>query len=164
MRKLTVILTLFLFSVSSLFANSVQVFTTNTMHLTIDKNKEIVNVFSGEKEDFLKNASSILDTSIVKEGAANAALSGTAAAAAQQSFKGLDANGGLVGVAVIASITAGILAYDYISKSKLFNDYEYLYIAKAKDNKDKETLIYSYIISKSELSSEEIKNTVMKDL
>lgn len=153
-----------IFSSVTVFADNIQVFTTNTMHLTIDKTKKLEIIYSGEKEEFMKEASSLLNSDLVKNAAASSVLSATASAGVQDSFKGLDANGGLVGVAVIGVITAGILSYDYISKSKLFNDSEYVFVAKAKNANNKETLIFSYIISNNELTKEEIKAHTLKDL
>lgn len=156
MRKFTVILTLLFFSVSSLFANNgIQVYTTNTMHLTIDKSK-VKKLFVGEKKVFLEESQKV-NSQLIKEGAVAGGLSVGAAGAAAGSFQHLDSNGGLVGLAAIAAITVGKIGYDYLSSSDIFDDYEYLFIAEAQDKNENKTLLYTYIISEDKLTNEELK-------
>lgn len=163
MKKSKVILLLLIFSLTNVFANSIQVFTTNTMHLEIDKNSKFIDIFSGDKKTFLEESIKI-NTELVKKGVVNAGLAGAASAAAAQTFKRMDANGGLVGLAVVATVTAGMVGFEYLSQSDLFRDYEYLYIAKAFDKIGNETLFYTYIISEDKMSNEEIKKASLNSL
>jgi len=126
MKKLTVIVITFLICQVSVFANATQTFVSNTMHIDLDNDTKYEKVFIGTKEEFTKQAKEVLSQDTVKNAAMASVLSVGAVGASRGTFKDISKGGGLIGVVAIATITAGMAAYNYI-----VSDHEYLYVSIA---------------------------------
>ena len=145
-----IILTL-AFSIS-LFANEVQIFTSNTMQLALDKGTRIEKVFSGTKEEFYKNRVDILNSDLVK-GAAMATLKAYGATATNVGSYNGGIEGGLIGLAASMLVIGGVKTYEYFVA-----DNEYVLISIATNSKGLKTMLQTIVVSNSniELSEAEV--------
>ena len=57
-----------------MYANSVQVFKTNTMHLQVDKNTKLEKLFVGTMEEYTKRQKEILSSQTIKNAVGESAL------------------------------------------------------------------------------------------
>lgn len=154
MNKITIFFALILCQLN-LFANSTQVFVSNTMHIELDSNTNYEKVFLGTKEDFYKESNNIFKSELVQQAAVASSLSAVAAAGANGSFKGLDSNGGLIGAGLILGAVGAIKTYEYI-----VSDNEYVYVATATNSKGEKSLIYSLIVSNYSLNDSSLNNII----
>lgn len=151
----------FLFLCISAYANSVQVFTTNTMHLNIDNNIRLEKLFVGTTEEYDQQAYNILSSDTVKKAVGESALAVVKANANTlgSSVKDMKAGGGILGAGIILGMTAVMGAYNYATE-----DFFYLYLAKAVNENNESTLIYSLIVSNSKLENGEVEKLAIEKI
>jgi len=139
----------------SLLANEIQVFSTNTMHITLDKNSKITNIFNGELNDFYKNSEKILKSKEVAEAIAN----GIHQSAMYANNAGNLYNGQSINVNQIVSGGIGALAGYAIGKSLqwVVSDNEYVSVSVVTNSKGETTLIETLIVANYSISNEKVK-------
>lgn len=159
MKQLIIIATTLILSQISLFANSTQVFVSNTMHIELDSNTQYEKIYLGTKEGFINKAKEILSQKTVTQAAMASSLSAGTVGATRGTFKDINKGGGLIGVATIATITAGMAAYNYA-----VSDHEYLYITIATNNKNEKTMLYGFVVSNNSLKLNQVQNLVQNKI
>ena len=148
-----------IFLISSLFANDIQVFTANSMHLKLDNTVKIEKLFFGTAKEFNKNRHKIYSSDFVKRASLAGGLSVSAAAAANMgSLKGLDSSGGLVGVAAIGVATVSIIAYDWV-----VSDNAYVLASVATNKDGVKTMLETLVISNYSLDLAEAEKIALKN-
>ena len=146
----------------SLLANEIQVFSTNTMHITLDKNSKVTNIFNGELNDFYKNSEKILKSKEVAETITNGIhQSAMYANNAGNLYNGhgINANqmiaggvGALAGYAIGSGITWAISDNEYVSVNVVTN------------SKSETTLIETLIVSNYSISNKKVKEIGQKEI
>ena len=144
MKKL---LSVLLLSSMTLIANEIQVFTSNSMHLTLDKGSKIKNIFFGTEESFVKQAHAYKKAggSII-DGFASAASSGSG---------GAGAGVGAIGVLATAAVIEGYNA--------IVSDNHYVLLSTAVDSKGNKTNLKTLVISNDNIPLEEAEELAQED-
>lgn len=136
--------------VSVASANEIQTFTTNTLHIELDKNTKFVNVYNGTLANFYENSSKILNSKEVLSVGVNGAYKGalnsgfSANGQVNSDFASAGAIGALAGYALGSGVTWVI------------SDNEYLSISKATNTKGEVTLLQTLIVANNSISDNEI--------
>lgn len=158
MRK---IVTILFIGIISVYANSVQVFKTNTMHLQVDSNTKLEKLFVGTMQEYTQRQKEILSSQTIKSAVGESAVTmfRTNASNLGEVAKSGGTSGGLIGVGLILGVTAVKGATDYITEDSI-----YLYLAKGTNVDNQETLIYSLIISNNKLENEEIEKLAIEKI
>lgn len=143
-------------------ANEIQVFTSNSMHLTLEKNATVEKVFAGTYEDFNKQYAEIMKSKLVST-AAWTAYSGTmitagAFAAGAGSIQGDSIPGLVVGLAFVAVTGVSKMAYDYITA-----DNEYIVLNIAVNSNGDKTMLQSHIVANYSITIEEAEKLAFED-
>ena len=114
-----------------MYAESVQVFKTNTMHLQVDKNTKLEKLFVGTMEEYTKRQKEILSSQTIKNAVGESAVTvfKTNASSLSEVAKNGGSSGGLIGAGLILGMTAVMGATNYITE-----DFIYLYLAKGRLN------------------------------
>ena len=150
-----------LFSFTAL-ANEIQVFTSNTMHLTLEQNATTEKVFAGTYEEFNKEYAEIMKSNLVTTAAWTAyhgtMITASAFAAGAGSIRGDSIPGLVVGLAFVAVAGVSKMAYDYITAD---NEYIILYIA-VNSNGDK-TMLQTHIVANYSITVEEAEKLALED-
>ena len=150
------------------FANEIQVFSTNTMHIELDSSSKIEKVFFGKKEDFAKNQEQIAKDlksnlgSAVFEGSMGTLQASTGEMAKHAVGGGVGGVDPLMAVAAIGimATAAGTRAvYDYARE-----DHEYIMLSTAVNSKGENTLLYTIIVANNAISNEEGIELGMKNI
>ncbi len=144
MKKL---LSVLLLSSMTLMANEIQVFTSNSMHLTLDKGSKITKVFFGTEEAFKTQAHAYKKAggSII-DGFTSAMSSGSGAIGA-----------GVGAIAVLAT-SAAIEGYN-----AAVADNNYVLLSEAIDSKGNKTILKSLVISNDNIPLEEAEELAQED-
>lgn len=155
MRKL-----IFLFFLSiGLYANSVQVFSSNTMHIKLDKNVKFEELFLGDMDTYIQKQGEILNAKNLQNAAASATLATVAGATARGIPNKVDLQGGLIGAAGVVGVLVTKSIYDGITK-----DNTYMYITMAVNSKGEKTILYNYVVANYALELKEVKDLAMKKI
>ncbi len=155
-----IIIALFI-GIISVYANSVQVFKTNTMHLQVDSNTKLEKLFVGTMQEYTQRQKEILSSQTIKSAVGESAVTmfRTNASNLGEIAKSGGTSGGLIGAGLILGMTAVMGATNYITQ-----DFSYLYLAKGTNADNQETLIYSLIISNNKLENEEIEKLAIEKI
>ena len=155
------IVTILFIGLISMYAESVQVFKTNTMHLQVDKNTKLEKLFVGTMEEYTKRQKEILSSQTIKSAVGESVVTvfNTNASSLSEVAKNGGSSGGLIGAGLILGMTAVMGATNYITE-----DFIYLYLAKGTNVDNQETLIYSLIISNDKLENEEIEKLAIEKI
>jgi hypothetical protein len=156
MKKVILSMFMLLTLVLPAMANEIQLFTSNTMHIELDSNTKIEKVFFGESEDFYKQYKDIMQTDMVQKAAFHGALSATAVAASRGTFKNLNSNNGLAGVAAIAAFTVGKITYDWAT-----SDNEYVLVTIATNSAGEKTMLQTMLVTNYSVDLEEGEKLAM---
>lgn len=102
------IVTILFIGLISMYAESVQVFKTNTMHLQVDKNTKLEKLFVGTMEEYTKRQKEILSSQTIKNAVGESALTlfKTNASNLGEIAKSGGSGGGLIGAGLILGMTA----------------------------------------------------------
>lgn len=155
MRKLLIVAALAV----SAFANEIQVFTSNTMHIKLDSNSQIEKLYFGKSEDFYKNQAEIVKD--IQHNTKSALFQGTTTALYASSGEiakniaaggsgSFDSNAGLIGIGAMVAIAGGKAIYDLARQ-----DNEYIMLSRAVNSAGEETLLYTMIVANNAVSDEE---------
>jgi len=143
----------------SAYANSIQVFTANTMHLKLSKDTKFEQVFLGDMETYIKSKNTVLSSKNLKEATATATLATIAGATARGLPNKIDLRGGLIGAVAVGGVLAVKSVYTSITE-----DNKYLFITVGVNPNKEKTLIYSYVISNYALDLKEVKKLAMNKI
>jgi len=139
--------------VSMVSANEIQIFTTNTMHIALDKETKFVNIYNGTLANFYENSSKILNSKEVLSVGVNGAYKG----ALNTDFS---ANGQVNSDFASAGAIGALAGYALGSGVKwVISDNEYLSISKAINTKGEATLLQTLIVANYSISDNDIKTT-----
>jgi hypothetical protein len=162
MRKVLKVLLSSLALAASLFANEIQVSTSNTMHISIDKDAKVTPLYFGPSQEFFKNRKDYLQK-LNDATAKNAttyslmALGNVAQGAGTGSTA--DLKGGAIGLASVAVISLTKYAFDSITA-----DNEYLFLSKVVNDNNEETYIYTMIVANDSISEEEANKIAVNEI
>lgn len=143
----------------STYANSIQVFTANTMHLKLSKDTKFEQVFLGDIETYIKSKNTVLSSKNLKEATVTATLATVAGATARGLPNKIDLRGGLIGAAAVGVVLAVKSVYTSITE-----DNKYLFIMVGVNPNKEKTLIYSYVIANYALDLKEVKKLAMNKI
>jgi len=143
----------------SAYANSIQVFTANTMHLKLSKDTKFEQIFLGDMETYIKSKNTVLSSKNLKEATATATLATLAGATVRGMPNKIDLRGGLIGAAAVGGVLAVKSIYTTITE-----DNKYLFITVAVNPNKEKTLIYSYVIANYALDLKEVKKLAMNKI
>lgn len=134
-----IILSLLFTMIATLSANEIEVFSTNTLNIVLDRNTTFKKIYMGKYTDFIKNANSIFNA----KNAIFAGISGSlfGATAISQSNVDIKASVGAGALGALAGYAIGSSVKWFIS------DNEYVYISLAKNSKGESTLIQTLIVA-----------------
>ncbi|MCD4667668.1 MAG: hypothetical protein K8R44_03620 [Sulfurimonas sp.] len=175
------IIILSLLLISSLFANEIQVFSATSMNIDLKGNLKIEKVFAGSLAEYkankdlvnqylLKgtpintveadtNKKSSDNTELITETGFAAANVVSSVAYSSGSYSGaMSSNGSLVGLAGVAAVAVGNVAYKSIVSTydSIVEDYKYIFIYKVEDNLAKQTQLKIRVIANEKLTKEEL--------
>lgn len=159
MKKLLIVIVFLIMYQVSTYANSVQVFTANTMHMKLTNDTKFEQVFLGDMETYIKSKNTVLSSKNLKEATATATLATVAGATARGLPNKIDLRGGLIGAAAVGGVLAVKSVYTSITE-----DNKYLFITVAVNPNKEKTLIYSYVISNYALDLKEVKKLAMNKI
>jgi hypothetical protein len=146
-----------LLAIAPLCANETQVFSSNSKRIVLDKNTTLTEMFVGSTKEFSENQNDIYNSDIVKQTVVAAAFATAGAAAVHGTFEGLDSNGGLIGVGLMLTVGAGLIAYNVIVE-----DYEYVYLTIATNSAHEVSILKTLVVSNDEITNSEVKNLALK--
>lgn len=164
MKKLFLV---FILVVSTTLANEIQVFTTNTMEITLENNTTFKKIFSGDYrvyKDNKKKIDSFIQSSFsLEEKEAYALATATfgilsKAVAKEYGLSTLNKVGDVNLVLAGGMVLTMILPDAY---KALVKDYEYIYVSFATSN-SQQTIIKTLIVSNDKLTLEEIERIGIK--
>lgn len=159
MKKIIiVILSLIIYQIN-LSANSIQVFTSNTMHLKLSEDTKFEQVFLGDMETYIKSKNTVLSSKNLEQATASATLATAAGATARGMPNKIDLRGGLIGAAAVGGVLAVKSVYTSITE-----DNKYLFITVGVNPNKEKTLIYSYVIANYALDLKEVKKLAMNKI
>ena len=156
----------------SLFANEIQIFTTNSMNMKFDKETQLNKVYFGTiGQNGIQIYNSTNHSKTLRNGAMAGGLSVASVAAGRGSFSNIDSNGGLIGLAVVATITAGVIAFDMIENSSASStnsgiaiiDNQYILKNIATNKNGKQTVLQTIIVSHDKLNLEEAESMALNN-
>ncbi len=147
---------------SNAFSNEIQIFTANTMHLTLEQNATTEKVFAGTYEDFNKQYAEIMKSKLVSTAAwtayGGAMVTASAFAAGAGSIKGDSIPGLVVGLAIVAVAGISKMAYDYITA-----DNEYVILTIAVNSTGDKTMLQTHIVSNYAITLQEAEKLASTD-
>lgn len=155
MRKLLIVAALAV----SAFANEIQVFTSNTMHIELDSNSKIEKLYFGKSEDFYKNQADIMKD--IQQNTKSALFQGTVTALYASSGEiakgavaggagGINPLGAGIAVGGMLAVVGTKAVYDWARQ-----DNEYIMLSRAVNSAGEETLLYTMIVANNAVSDEE---------
>jgi len=148
--------------VINVYANEIQVFTTNTMHIKLDSKTKVTEVYNGTLEDFYKNSEKIIESKTVTSAIAN----GMHSAAMTSNSTGNLYNGSSVDASQIASGGIGALAGYALGSgiTWIISDNEYISVSVVVNSKGESSLIQTLIVANNSISNSEVKELGEKEL
>lgn len=159
---ITKIAMIFALGFTILSANEIQVFTSNTMHIAIDKDAKVTPLYFGPANEFYKNRKDYLaklNAKTEKTAATYGLMSLTNVAQGIGTGSNADLKGGAIGLASIAVISLSKATYDAITADK-----EYLFLSKVINSAGKETYIYTLIVANDSITKEEASKIAIKEI
>ena len=146
----------------NVYANEIQVFTTNTMHIKLDSETKVTEVYNGTLEDFYKNSEKIIESKTVTSAIAN----GIHSAAMTSNSTGNLHNGSSVDASQIAAGGIGALVGYALGSGILWfvTDNEYISVSVVVNNKGEASLIQTLIVANNSISNSEVKELGEKEL
>ena len=131
--------------VALISANEIQVFTTNTMDIPVDKKSKVETVYQGEYEEFMKNPATHFAAAAVTGAAIGVTGNNSLSTVSNLASAGAGALGGLAGYA----LGKGVIWF--------ISDNQYLSIYKVTNSKGEVTLLQMLIVANNSLSDSELK-------
>jgi len=162
MNKVTKVLLSSAALTASLFANEVQVFTSNTMHISIDKDAKVTPLYFGPAYEFYNNRAEHLkqiNAATKKNAATYGLMSLGNVAQGVGTGSTADLKGGAIGLASVAVISLTKMAFDSFTA-----DNEYLYLNRVVNTKGEETYIYTFIVANDSITQEEANEIAINEL
>lgn len=145
MKKL---LSVLLLSSIGLMANDIQVFTANSMHLTLDKGSKIKKLFFGTEEAYVKNSNAY-------KKAGGSIIDGFLSVGNSGGSGGAGASAGAIGVLITAAVIEGYNA--------IVADNHYILLSEAIDSQGNKTILKSLVISNDNIALEEAEKLAQAD-
>jgi hypothetical protein len=158
MRKI-ILLILF---VISIYANEIQVFNSNSMHIELDSKSKITTIYNGSLEDFYKNSKEIIESKVVT----SAIMNGMHSAAMTSNSTGNLYNGSNIDINQITAGGVGALAGYALGSGVtwVISDNEYISVSVVVNSKGEPTMIKTLIVANNSISNEEVSDIGKKAL
>jgi hypothetical protein len=147
---------------ATLFANEIQVSTSNTMHIPIDKNSKVTPLYFGPAQEFFKNRKAYLEklnAETSKDAATYSLMALGNVAQGVGTGSSVDLKGGAIGLASVAVISLSKWAFDSITA-----DYEYLFLNKVVNSDNQETYIYTMIVANDSITEKEASKIAVNEI
>ena len=157
--KKTILLILFTINI---YANEIQVFSANTMHIKLDSKTKVTEVYNGTLEDFYKNSKDIIESKVVT----SAITDGMHSAAMTSNSTGNLYNGSSVDASQIAAGGIGALAGYALGSgiTWIISDNEYISVSVVVNSKGEYSLIQTLIVANNSITNSEVKKLGKKAL
>ena len=152
MKKILIVL----IAVASLYANEIQHFTANTMHIKFNGQGKQVVLAYGTKEDIIKQMKELANNDKNKKALVEAGIY-TANGAAKVSNNLASGQGTIIGLVAGAALVGGIKLYDSI-----ISDNMYYVISLANNNKNERTMLKTVIIANNSIGKSDLKELANK--
>jgi hypothetical protein len=143
------------------YANEIQVFTTNTMHIPLDPDSKVVKeVFSGTLEDFYKYSRENLEGDFVVTKIDNKIM--TSEIRSTSSYSVSSPHGRYGGSNTSSDVVGAFVAVMDYTISSVVSDNEYVTVNEVKNSKNESTLIQTLIVANNSISDSEVKEISQK--
>ena len=146
----------------SVFANEIQVFTSNSLHVELDRGSKIKKMFSGTHDAFKANKSKILNDDLAKGVTAASLNAFTSVTSNIGNLAKGTLSEGLQGAGIAAVGSLAVVAVKIVY-DKIVEDHEFMVVSIAVNSKGEKTMLQTLVVSNDDIELEEAEKIALED-